>query len=173
MVNVLNILQLLLIVIAFAWFSAGIVSVIWFLIRAACRKAGLAGRYLIVVPAAVFAVPATLFFIAKLDRLDALERTCRAASLANAGRLQGAANVHVREHYDFWNKTYSGSAVYAWISRPYETPKVSLLLNFEIEQRAYSEWVHCHFLKIPNTGEPPQLDLQNIHVAEGGGPLPR
>jgi hypothetical protein len=171
MINALIVVQLVLIVIVFLWIGAGIFSIIWFAIRETCRKLGLADRYLVFVPGAVFAVSATLFFIAKLDRLDALERTCRVASLANAARLQGAANVHVQEHYDFWNKTYSGSAVYPWISRPYETPKVSLLLNFEIEQRSYSEWVHCLFLKIPNTGEPPKLDLQNVHVAEGGGPL--
>jgi hypothetical protein len=172
MVNVLVILQLLLIVLAFAWIGAGIISVIWFVIRAACRKVGLAGRYLIFVPGAVVAVPVLLLLAARIDRLDALERTCRTASLANAARLQDAANVRVQEHYDFWNETYSGSAAYPWLSRRYETPKVSLLLNFEVDQRPYSSWVHCDFSKIPNTGKPAQLDLQNVHVVEGGeGPF--
>src|ERR1700753_2077864 len=172
MVDVLIILQILLIVIAFAWISVGIVSVIWFLIRTACRKAGLVGRYLIFVPAAALAIPVLLFLTAKLDRLDELERTCRTASLANAARLQGATNVYVQEHYDFWNKTYSGSAVYPWLSRSHEMPKVSLLLNFEVERRPYSAWVHCIFSKVPDMGEPGQLDVQNVHVVEGGdGPF--
>jgi hypothetical protein len=148
--------------------SAAIFSVIWFLIRAACRKAGLVGRYLIFVPSAVFAIPVLLLLIASVDRLDPLERTCRAASLASP-QLQDVANLHVQEHYDFWTKTYSGSSVYPWISRPYEMPKVSLLLNFKRDQRSHLAWVHCVFEKIPNTGEPPQLALLNFYVSENGG----
>jgi hypothetical protein len=47
----------------------------------------------------------------------------------------------------FWTKTYSGSWVYPWISHPYETPKVSLLLNFKRDQRSHLAWVHCVFEK--------------------------
>jgi hypothetical protein len=80
--------------------------------------------------------------------------------------LQNVANLRVQEHYDFWTKMYSGSWVYPWISRPYETPKVSLLLDFERDQRSHLAWVHCVFSKIPNTGEPPQLALQDYYVSE-------
>ena len=171
MINVLQILQLLLIVGAFAWISAGIFSIIWFGIRAACRKVGLSGRYLIFVPGTIFAIPVLLLLVASVDRLDVLERTCRAASLANA-LLAGTTNLRVQEHYDFWTKTYSGSAVYPWLSRPYETPKVALLVKFERDQRPNSTWIHCVFKKVPNTGEPPQLALEDVHVHAGAnGPL--
>jgi hypothetical protein len=171
MINALQIVLLLLIVVAFAWISAGLLSIIWFSIRAACRKVGLSGHYLIFVPGAIFAIPVLLLLVARVDRLDVLERTCRAASLTDA-LLADTANLRVQEHYDFWAKTYSGSAVYPWISRPYETPKVALLVNFERDQRPNSAWIHCIFTKVPNTGEPPQLALDNVHVHVGAnGPL--
>jgi hypothetical protein len=152
----LQIGQLLLIAVA--------LSALWFIIRAACRKVGLVGRYLIFVPSGLVPIPMLLL----LDGLDPLERTCRTASLASP-QVQDATNLKVQEHYDFWAKTYSGSWVYPWTSRPYETPKVFLLLNFKRDQRSHLAWVRCVFEKLPNTGEPPQLALQNFYVSEGGG----
>ena len=171
MIKALTVVQLLLIVIAFASVSAGIFSVVWSIIRAACRKVGLTDRYLIVVPGAIFAMPVLLFLITSLDRLDALERACRAEALTSA-RLAGVTNLRVQKHYDFWTKTYSGSAMYPWISRPYETPKVQLFVDFEKDLRPHSAWVNCVFSKIPNTGEPPQLSLQDVQVDEHGGFAP-
>ena len=169
MINALTVVQLLLILVAFAWIGAGIFSLIWFAIRAACRKVGLAGRYLTLVPGAAFAIPAALFLLSNLDRLDVLERACRDASLTHP-RLEGIANLRVQEHYDFWTRTYSGSAMYPWISRPHETPKVALLVNFERDQRPASAWIHCVFTKVPDTGEPAQLAVPDVHV-DANGPL--
>ena len=49
-----------------------------------------------------------------------------------------------------------------WISRPYELPKVSLKVNFARDQRPHSAWINCVFSKLPNTGEPPQLTMQDV-----------
>jgi hypothetical protein len=39
------------------------------------------------------------------------------------------------------------------ISRPYETPKVSLMVNFTRNRRTQSAWINCVFSKVPNTAE--------------------
>jgi hypothetical protein len=52
--------------------------------------------------------------------------------------------------------------VYPWISRPYETPKVSLKVSFARDQRPHLVRINCIFSKLPNTGEPPQLAMQDV-----------
>ena len=158
--------QLLLIVIAIAWIGAGVFFGIWFAIRAACRKLGFGRGYQILIPSGVCAIPFLLWLAASVDRLGPLETSCRAALLKTT-RMEGTKELRVREHYDFWTKTNSGGGwVSPWISRPHETPKVSLLVSFERDQRPHSAWIDCVFVKVPNTGEPPQFAMQDVQVDE-------
>lgn len=105
---------------------------------------------------------AVALWIASLDRLDQLERTCRDELLKTA-RMQGTTDLRIEKHYDFWTKTISGGGFFMpWISQPYETPKVSLIVQFTREQRPRSAWIDCVFSKIPNSGEPPQIAFQEV-----------
>jgi hypothetical protein len=158
----MNALLILLILVAIAWIGAGVFFGIWFAIRAACRRVGLQGRYQILIPSGVFGIPLLLWLVASVDRLDPLERTCR-DELLKTTRMEGTTDVRIEEHYDFWTKTISGGGwVTPWISRPHELPKVSLKVNFARDQRPHSAWVNCVFSKLPNTGEPPQLAMQDV-----------
>ncbi|HEU0145759.1 MAG TPA: hypothetical protein VFR21_02665 [Bradyrhizobium sp.] len=164
MQNALAGIQLFLIAAAIVWFGAGIFSVIWFVVRAACRKLGLARNYQILIPSAVCSIPLFFWVAASVDRLDPLERECREVLLKTT-RMEGTRDLRVQKHYDFWTRTNSGGGwVMPWISRPYETPKVSLLVNFERDQRLRSAWINCIFSEIPDSGQPPQLAMQDVRI---------
>jgi hypothetical protein len=151
-----------MILVAIACICVGVIVGTWFAIRAACRKVGLRRGYQILIPSGVCGIPFFLWLVASVDRLDALERTCR-DELLKTTRMEGATDLRIEEHYDFWTKTVSGGGwVAPWISRPYETPKVSLVVNLTRDQRPHSAWINCIFSKIPNTGEPPQLAMQDV-----------
>ena len=77
--------------------------------------------------------------------------------------MQGATDLQIEKHYDFWTRTISGGgwSGAGWTSRPYEEPKVWLIINFTRENRRHNAFITCMF-KVPNTGEPPQLVLQNV-----------
>ena len=52
-----------------------------------------------------------------------------------------------------------------WISRPYETPKVSLVVEFTRDGRPHSAWIDCIFSKVPNTGDPPEIAFQDVRFS--------
>ncbi|SRR5579871_546195 len=162
MIQALTGVLLLLILVAIAGIVAAVFFGLWFAIRTACRKLGLQRRYQILIPSAVCAAPFVFWLAASIDRLDPLERTCR-DELSRTARMEGTTNLQIEEHYDFWTKTLSGGGWMApWVSRPYETPKVSLKISFARDQRLHSAWIDCVFSKIPNTGEPPRLAMQDV-----------
>jgi hypothetical protein len=145
-----------------ACICAGVVIGVWLAIRAVCRKLGLGRGYQIFIPSGVCGVPFILLLVASVDRLGPLERTCR-DELLKTTRMEDTTDLRIEEHYDFWTKTISGGGwVSPWISRPYETPKVSLKVNFTRDRRPHSAWIDCIFSKIPNTGEPPQLTMHDV-----------
>src|SRR5258708_1409172 len=107
MIKALTVVQLLLILVAIAWIGTGVFLVVWFAIRAACGRAGLGRRYQILISCGLFGIPFLVWLVASLDRLDALERTCR-DELVKAPRMEGTTHLGIGEHYDYWTKTISG-----------------------------------------------------------------
>lgn len=104
-----------------------------------------------------------LWVWSRSGRLDDLENICR-SELVKSARMAGTTHLAVYQHYDFWTKTISGGGFVApWISHPYETPKVSLVVNFTRDGETRSGWVDCIFSQIPNTGDPPRLAFQKIN----------
>jgi hypothetical protein len=175
----MNALMILLILVTIVWIGAGVGLGIWFAMRAVCRKLGLGSSYQILISSGVCGVLLFHWLVASIDRLDPLERTCRDELLKTA-RMEGTTDLTIEEHYDFWTKTNSGGGwVSPWISRPYEIPKVSLKVSFARDQRPHSAWINCVFSKLPNTGEPPQLAMQDVKfeyenvLAQASGNRPR
>ena len=114
------------------------------------------------VAAAVCAAPLAIWFFASLDTLDPLERTCR-DELAKTERMAGTSQLTVQKHYDFWSKTLSGGGWFAaWVSEPYQTPKVTLSVEFFREGRQHSALIDCLFSKVPNSGDPPDVAFQEV-----------
>jgi hypothetical protein len=144
---------------------AALVTGIWLAVRAGCRRLGLARRYQILIASAFCALPLLLWLLASLDRFDGPERIC-AREMMKASRMAGTTDLTVRQHYDFWTKTLSGGGVaMPWISRPYETPKVSLVAEFARDGRPHSAWIDCIFSKVPNTGDPPEIAFQDVRFS--------
>src|SRR5262249_3724273 len=142
--------------------GAGVFFAMWSVMRALCRKLGLARRYQILIPSGIFALPLLFWLAAGIDRLGPLERTCRDA-LVKTRRMDGTTALRIEAHYDFWTKTNSGGGwVSPWISRPYETPRVLLMINFERDHRPHAATIACIFARMPNTGDPPLLAMQEV-----------
>jgi hypothetical protein len=140
---------------------ACICAVTW----AVCQKLGLWTGDQILVPSGVCGI-SLLVWLASMDGLDPLERTCR-DELLKTTRMEGVADLRIENHYDFWTKTFSGGGfVMPWISEPYQTPKVSLTVTFTRDKRPRSAWIDCVFSKVPNTGEPPQVSFHDIKIYE-------
>jgi hypothetical protein len=145
---------------------AALLAGIWLAVRAACRRLGLARRYQILIASAFCILLLLLWPIMTLDRLDGPERVCVRETIKSP-KMAGTTDLTVREHYDFWTKTLSGGGMAGmpWISNPYETPKVSLMIAFTREGRPHSASIDCMFSKIPNSGEPPQIAFQDVRVS--------
>jgi len=137
----------------------------WLAVRAICRALGMAELHQRYVATAFCAAPFVIWFVANLDTLDALERTCR-DELVRTDRMAGTSYLTVQKHYDFWSKKMSGGGMFApWVSEPYQTPKVTLAVEFMREGRQHSALIDCIFSKLPNTGDPPELAFQEIRFA--------
>jgi hypothetical protein len=131
------------------------------------QKLGLPVRYVPYAPGGVVAIAALVAVFANVDRLDPMETVCWTAALANA-EFSDAKNVRVQEHYNFWTTTYSGSIVYPWISRPGETPNVSLFVRFEKANQPDSKWVNCRFVR-PGAKNSTGLSMESVQISERGG----
>ena len=89
----------------------------------------------------------------RIDRLDALEQTCR-AEVMKQERLSGSSDFEIRKHVNFWDKHVSG---YWGISKPYEDPKVTLEFQYVKDGRKHRGFSRCHYAKIPDSGNPPKV----------------
>jgi hypothetical protein len=137
---------------------------VWSALRAIGRKLGIGDTYQIFIAGGACATPFLVWMLVNFDRLDSLERTCK-SELLKTRRMAGATEVSVEEHYDFWTKTISGGGMAApWISRPYETPKVWLTVEFTREGEGHRAFIECVFSKIPNTGDPPEVTFQGVQI---------
>jgi len=152
----------ILIAVAITCICAGLIAGIWLATRAACRKFGLGVRYQVLIPSSVCSIPLLLWVVTSVDRLDPRERTCR-DELLKTTPMEGTADLRIEGHYDFWTETISGGGWgAAWASRPYETPKVWLIVQFTRDRRPHKAWIDCVFTKVPGTGEPPQIAFQEV-----------
>lgn len=155
--------------VALVLISVSIVGVLlwaaWLAVRTACRALGMADLHQRYIATAICAAPFVAWFFASLDTLDPLERTCR-DELAKTERMAGTSHLTVQKHYDFWSKRLSGGGWFApWVSEPYQTPKVSMVVEFTRDGQPHSAWIDCIFFKRPNTGEPPEVGFQDIRFA--------
>lgn len=151
-----------LILVAIACVCAAVIVGIWFVIRVACQKLGLGTGYQILVSSGVCGIPFLVWMVVSIDELDPLERKCR-DELLKTTRMEGVTDLRIEKHYDFWTKTFSGGGwAMPWISKPYETPKVELIVRFTRDRRPHKAWIDCGFSKVPNTGEPPQVEFHDV-----------
>lgn len=167
MLDALSVIQISLVVLAFAGVGVALFAIVWFAVRTLFQKLGLPVRYVPYAPGVVVAIATLVAVVANVDGLDSMETVCQTAALAS-GEFSDAKNVRVQEHYNFWTTTYSGSSVYPWISRPGETPKVSLFVRFEKANQPNSKWVNCRFAR-PGTKDSTGLSMESMQIGEQGG----
>ena len=119
-----------------------------------------------VIPFAVLLLSSVGVY-ANIDRdgLDPIELECR-DKLLTSPEMAGIRDFTIREHYNWWEKTYSdtGLAVGA-PSEPYQDPRIEMVVEFArddgLPHRASAQ---CLFAKIPNSGEPSLVRFDRIEI---------
>jgi hypothetical protein len=145
--------------------GAALLAGIWFAVRAACRKLGMRQKPEILTASALCLTPFIVLLVSSLDTLDDLEKACR-SELLKTQRMADTSSFLVLQHYDFWTKTVSGGGMaIPWISHPYKTAKVSLVVQFKRDHQPHQAWIDCIFSKLPDTGDPPQVILQKVEFS--------
>jgi hypothetical protein len=158
-----------LLLLFFAVIAFAMICGAWTGFRAIARKLGIADtyRYLAVSVICVAPIGYLTWELTKDYWLDELEKTC-SAELAKMPQMAGVANVVIREHFDFWNKTISGGGLAVpWVSDPYHRAQVWLTVDFTRDGEKHSQSIECFFSKLPNTGNPPKVAFEEVHFGWG------
>ncbi|HUL09234.1 MAG TPA: hypothetical protein VLV76_23085 [Candidatus Acidoferrum sp.] len=99
------------------------------------------------------------------DGLEGIEYECRDALLRNDAMI-GTTGLRIEKHYNWWEKTYTMSWVLLGaISKPYENPLVEFAIRFKGQGGLpHKAWASCHFAIIPDSGQPPKVRFESIHI---------
>jgi hypothetical protein len=143
---------------------AGIVVswTLWSIYRAVCRKFGVSTRTQLLVVGGICVTVLGVLIFESIDRLKGIEKTCE-SELLKTERVSGAAAVVIGAHYDFWTRRISGGGwITPWVSEPYQTPKVMMMVNFFRDGVQHYASINCWFAKVPDSGNPPQVVFQRV-----------
>ena len=148
-----------IVVLAIAAALAGLIACgVWRLIGALCRRFGLSRRTQFAIAGGLACAICAAVIVLRIDRLDALEQTCRDEVLKQE-LLSGHSEFTIRKHINFWDNHVSG---YWGISKPYEEPQVMLDFRYVKAGRKHSGFSTCRFAKIPDSGNPPKLRFDKV-----------
>lgn len=148
----------IIVVVFLALIAALIIWGVWRAIGAMGRWLGLTRRTQLAVGGVLAAVTCATAIWLRIDRLDAMERTCQDEVMKHE-RLSDSSHFEITKHVNFWNQPVSG---YWGISRPYEEPKVFLWIEYIKDGRKHQAFLTCRYAKIPNSGNPPQVRFEKI-----------
>ena len=143
---------------------AGIVvfGTLWSIYRAVCRKLGVSIRTQLLVVGGICATSLGFLVFESIDRLKGIEKTCE-SELLKTERVSGADPVVIGAHYDFWTRRISGGGWFMpWVSEPYQTPKVMMMVNFFRDGVQHYASIDCWFAKVPDSGNPPQVVFERV-----------
>jgi hypothetical protein len=131
---------------------------VWRMVAALGRRFGLTRRMQFAVVGVLAAAVAAAVVLLRIDRLDALEKTCQ-SELLKHDRLSGSSGLEITKHVNFWDNHASG---YWGISKPYEDPKVWLTFQYVKDGRKHRSFLWCRFAKIPDSGDPPKVRFDRL-----------
>lgn len=115
----------------------------------------------------VFIVGGSIFVVRwnNRDRLEGVEIECW-DQLLTSPAMADAGDFIVVKHYNWWERTYSGSMFAGGeLYKPYQDPRVEMLIEFKRQDgMRHRAWIECRFLKVPNSGNPPQIQFEQVRL---------
>lgn len=147
--------------------SALVLFLLWRVFRAICRHFGIAARVQNTILATLGLVLCCILVVRILFPLDDLEIACK-NEIIKSNRLAVTGDLEIETHRNFWPIAWSsfGGSV-GVVGKPYTLPEVHMKIAFNRGSRKHKGKVVCRFSKIPESGNPPQLQFRELRFTHG------